>query len=171
MRPSNFRLIPKLVGVHLPKASGTYALVIHIDRGSLVSVGALGQQPFDRGWYIYCGSAMGAGGQGLRSRILRHLSKSKKKRWHIDHLLASEAARIHMVFFAKSRSNRECDLAKSLLRMNGSDVPVDGFGSSDCRSDCPAHLVRLHFRTSDEVEEALAEAFRKLQLRYRVLKS
>jgi len=161
----------RLVEVNLPKATGNYALVIHIDRRTFVSVGALGRRPFDTGWYIYCGSAMGVDGQNLRSRISRHLSKCKKIRWHIDHLLASEAARIHTVFFAKSKSNRECDLAKNLLKLDGSEMPTKGFGSSDCRADCPAHLIKLHYRSGDKIEKALAETFRKSQLRCHIFET
>ena len=37
----------------------------------------------------------------------------------------------------------ECTWVKRLLALNGASAPAPGFGSSDCRNGCPAHLVRL----------------------------
>ena len=37
----------------------------------------------------------------------------------------------------------ECTWVKRLLALLGASAPAPGFGSSDCRNGCPAHLVRL----------------------------
>jgi len=63
-------------------AKGIYILLIEIPREVHMEVGALGVMEFPRGFYAYCGSAMG----GLRARINRHLRSEKKARWHVDYL-------------------------------------------------------------------------------------
>jgi Uri superfamily endonuclease len=85
---------------------------------------------------LYCGSAYGPG--GLRARVGRHLRRDKSLRWHVDRLTA--AGRI--VGLRAVPGGRECDLLVRLLEVPGTSVPIQGFGSSDCRC-CPAHLVSL----------------------------
>lgn len=94
-----------------------------------MKVGALGVLEFPRGFYAYCGSAMG----GLGARINRHLRKEKKVRWHVDYLL--EKGRITKVLYAETNERLECQLANGL---NNVFNAYPGFGSSDCR--CPSHL-------------------------------
>ena len=88
---------------------------------------------------------------GLDQRLNRHLSKSKKVRWHIDYLTTvcdgSEA------YESYPEPISECDLAKLVEKCGG--IPeMDGFGCSDC--DCRTHL----FRASDDVlDRVVASAF------------
>jgi Uri superfamily endonuclease len=65
---------------------GAYFLVIFLTAGEnrkKIPIGKLGTFYFPAGFYIYVGSAL----NGLDARITRHLSKNKKKRWHIDYFL------------------------------------------------------------------------------------
>jgi Uri superfamily endonuclease len=87
------------------------------------------------GDYAYCGSAYGPGGIG--ARVARHLRTVKPVRWHIDRLTA--ASRIRAVGLLPGGG--ECDLVHQLLS-RGAEIPLPGFGSSDCRT-CPAHLLQL----------------------------
>jgi Uri superfamily endonuclease len=128
---------------------GTYILLIEMPRGVRMKVGVLGVLEFRRGFYAYCGSAMG----GLGARINRHLRREKKIRWHVDYLL--EKGSVRKVFSAETNERLECQLAQRLESIFHS---VPGFGSSDCR--CPSHL----FFSEDlsALQEKATEVFRGL---------
>lgn len=116
--------------------SGSYRLHIYIYKDMEIEVGALGKYFFLAGKYIYSGSAM----KNLNQRVLRHKSSKKKIRWHIDYLLNSENVELQHIDVFPSEKREECNLNAELLKLPGSEIPVRGFGSSDCRI-CPAHLV------------------------------
>ena len=61
--------------------------------------------------------------------------------WHIDYLL--RALPVHQAMTFVGAGADECKLVQELLMLPGSSAPVVGFGSSDCRRGCPAHLVRV----------------------------
>jgi len=92
--------------------------------------------PFPAGFYIYTGSAK----RNLLHRTARHLTIKHKRRWHIDYLLGSDRARILDVVILPGREQSECHANCEVGRMPGAVVVLKGFGSSDCRSGCPAHL-------------------------------
>lgn len=116
-------------GTTFPAGDTTYQLLIRIDRDIRIRIGALGKQDFPAGNYVYTGSAC----RNLVSRIRRHLATEKRLRWHIDYLLADP--HVHVTGVVTS-TRGECDWNQSV---KGS-VPVPGFGASDCRSGCGAHL-------------------------------
>jgi len=122
-------LIEKLSGKR-----GTYVLEIKLDKRTALSVGKLSKEPIDfrRGYYYYCGSALGK--NGLYNRVRRHLSKEKKIRWHIDYLLGK--GKITDVIFDAEPVRKECIYAMKYLESGLSPVP--DFGSSDCK--CISHL-------------------------------
>ena len=109
---------------------GVYLLLIRIEDEKTIAVGGLGQKGFERGYYVYVGSAK----RGLSKRVARHTRKRKRKRWHVDYLVA-EADKVAPVSIMSS-DQLECKLAESL--QNIADHFVKGFGSSDCR--CESHL-------------------------------
>jgi len=115
---------------------GSYRLRIRLARAVAVRVGSLGRLNLPAGEYLYCGSAR----RNLPARVARHLRRRKKKRWHIDHLLACRAARVVAVEVYPEAG--ECELLRRALRAGGRAI-VPGFGSSDCRRGCPAHLLYL----------------------------
>jgi len=119
--------------------SGTYFLLIELQAHCEATIGRLGRFVFPRGYYAYCGSAR----RGLRARLARHRRADKKLHWHIDHLLAQPAARLLLALPLPLRETDECALSQSFQQLPGASVPVRGFGSSDCRKGCPAHLVYL----------------------------
>ncbi len=128
---------------------GSYLVSLFLPAGAALEVGALGWIDFPPGWYVYAGSAR----RGLKARIARHLRiggnllkgnlskgnlssrvQRKKLHWHIDYL--AEAATYAKGYPIASYQNLECELARELAEIGG--VPVEGFGSTDCR--CRSHL-------------------------------
>jgi hypothetical protein len=63
---------------------GTYLLILENRKKITLSVGALGEISFPKGYNIYVGSAFGPG--GLRGRLRHHISTVKQPRWHVDYL-------------------------------------------------------------------------------------
>lgn len=110
----------------------SYQLHIVVDRDVTISVGRLGHNLFPRGLYIYTGSAK----RNMETRVMRHLSQTKKLKWHIDYLLHHEAARITYV---ELFSDSECEVNKSVDGV----VLIPRFGASDCRENCGSHLKFL----------------------------
>jgi len=130
---------------------GVYVLVIAVNRNIRVKVGALGSVNFERGIYAYVGSAQ----NNLEKRVSRHLRRAKRKFWHIDYLLENAAVKVLKVFYNEAERHCECDIAR---RIGDVGVPVEGFGSSDCR--CKSHLFKLEsdqFLTGFMREMVLAE--------------
>jgi Uncharacterized conserved protein len=115
-----------------PATHVSYQLLIRVGRPIRLRVGALGVQEFPAGHYLYTGSAR----RNLEARIRRHLRREKKLRWHIDYLLSSPHAEVVEVF---TSDLDECRWNRSV---NGK-VVVAGFGASDCRNRCGAHLLLL----------------------------
>lgn len=120
----------------LPRAGGTYVLVLRLARACERPVGRLGTVRLQPGMYCYVGSAFGPG--GLRARLHRHARWSKRCHWHVDHLRA--VAGVAYAWFLAQPRRCEHDWARTLAAVSGLEVAVPGFGASDC--DCPGHLFR-----------------------------
>ena len=105
------------------------------------------------GDYVYVGSACGPG--GLRARLGRHLSGAGRPHWHIDALRGH--ARIVGAYYCVSALRLECRWVQALLALPGVTAPAPGFGASDCRSGCLAHLVLCDAPPS-AVQDALEAA-------------
>lgn len=118
-------------GVSLEKAR-TYQLHIRLERSQDIVIGRLGRFTFEKGQYLYTGSAT----RNMRARLLRHLSGNKTLHWHIDYLLAAKTAEITGISLA---SEPECAVNQAVK----APIPVPGFGASDCRAGCRAHLKYL----------------------------
>ena len=110
--------------------SGLYIAVFYLPRAETIRVGKLGNFYFKEGAYFYVGSAQ----RNLSARLKRHSNKKKSLRWHIDYL-SSKARMLGAVTISRPRKH-ECELAKELGKIF--EVPVSGFGASDCR--CSGHL-------------------------------
>ena len=104
--------------------SGSYLLVLKNDRRKAIEVGKLGKIYFDRGYYVYVGSAM----SGLESRVARHAKKKKKCFWHIDFITPGNMD-IEKVFIIRRADRIESKIAK---RVGGLCTNlVNRFGASD----------------------------------------
>ncbi len=120
----------------IPSGSGSYLLVFHLARSELIRIGKLGEFWFSGGYYFYSGSAFGPG--GLQSRIQRHLRMLKPKKWHVDWLRPRVV--IRGVWITQHPLSLECAWVGELQKLGMLGL-VPGFGSSDCTSGCPAHLL------------------------------
>ncbi|MFB0532849.1 MAG: DNA/RNA nuclease SfsA [Desulfatiglandales bacterium] len=112
------------------KDIGSYLLVLRLERRRLIRVGGLGKVMFEKGSYIYVGSAM----RNLRTRIGRHGQRRKKMHWHIDYL--TQVADGFLSIPIRSSQRQECEITQALSSIMKSG-PL-GFGSSDCH--CFTHL-------------------------------
>lgn len=128
-------------------SSGAYRLTIRLARAVRLRVGRLGRVSLPAGRYVYCGSAR----RNLPARVRRHLRRGKRRRWHVDYLLAHPAASVVEVRTSTQRG--ECDFVAQARRSGGRAV-VPGFGSSDCRRGCPAHLIYMGTRLKPVVPPA-----------------
>jgi len=113
---------------------GVYVLIIQVDWDIHANVGAKGRLTFRKGLYAYVGSAQNS----MEQRVKRHLRKEKHRFWHVDYLLANDAAKVIEVFHKKADKTDECMIAKAIGERG---EPVDGFGSSDC--NCKSHLFHV----------------------------
>ena len=117
---------------------GSYCLCISLNQPQAVEVGALGTITFEKGLYVYVGSALNS----LDSRVRRHMRTSRGDyraiHWHIDYLLRQEGVEVVGVYVLLTGEREECRLAGELLKLGS---PVRGFGCSDCR--CVSHLYRV----------------------------
>jgi sugar fermentation stimulation protein A len=109
---------------------GSYLLVLRLDQEKLLRIGQLGSILFQRGYYVYVGSAM----TNLTARIKRHRRVRKKEHWHIDYL--TQASDEFLSLPIRSSYRHECEIAETLSSILASGPP--GFGSSDCH--CQTHL-------------------------------
>ena len=111
--------------------AGAYLLILRLRRVRRVAIGQLGSIRFDKGYYVYVGSAMAS----LSTRVARHMRKRKRMHWHIDYL---RQAADHVVALPIRSSQRlECRVASAFGAVL--DRGPLGFGSSDCA--CPTHLM------------------------------
>lgn len=128
---------------------GIYTLIIFLSKGACLQIGKLGTRRFPKGYYTYTGSALGVGASSLSRRVFRHLKKEKPKFWHIDFLLAYENARVTAVISIQTNKKLECKMNRYLKREGKANVPVMGFGASDCRENCKSHLLHYLDVTKD----------------------
>ena len=110
----------------------SYQLLIDVSQPLRWAIGRLGEFDFPAGRYVCTGSAR----RDLDARIARHTRHEKTLRWHIDYLLTSQGVRV--VEVVRSRRS-EC----ALNRASRGCILAVGFGASDCRADCGAHLKYL----------------------------
>ncbi len=118
---------------HLCGNAGVYCLVLWLPRSSRIGLPRLAGRRFDRGWYVYTGSAK----RNLLPRLTRHLRQGKRLHWHIDYLRA--VANIQQIWIWPWTPGGECRTNRQLALRSDATIPSKGFGSSDCR--CVAHLV------------------------------
>lgn len=122
---------------NLPSDRGSYLLVLQIDQWLELSVGRLGLFSFPAGSYVYCGSAMGSG--GIRGRLKHHLKIHTSPRWHLDYLRAH--SEVVEVICWPAQERLECRWSQFFLDQSSAFIPAAGFGASDCRNGCAAHLI------------------------------
>ena len=120
---------------------GSYLLIIKLENDTKIPIGKLGELWFNKGFYVYVGSAL----NGLDQRIRRHLRSNKKTHWHIDYLL--KHATVTDVFYKENNIREECIIAK---KYEGTLPSILGFGCSDCK--CKSHLF---YGTYNEIKQVI----------------
>ena len=140
---------------------GAYVLVIDLNRGLSFHLKSLGNLSFEKGTWLYIGSAMGIGSTNLENRIRRHFRSEKTIYWHIDHLLNSDSS-IRLAVWSESSSPKECEIARSIEKMENVSPGPRGFGSSDCKQKCRTHLY--HPIKGMNIESRIIDVFRGLSL-------
>ncbi len=121
---------------------GTYALILASTLSRCLRIGQLGDLALRPGWYVYIGSAFGPG--GVRARLAHHRKLAARPHWHIDHLRLH--SQLERVWYTHDSIRREHQWAQVMQRLPGAEVPLRGFGSSDCA--CVSHLVYFARRPS-----------------------
>ncbi len=133
----------------IPTKPGVYALVFHLPKTTTITIDRKGSRhAFPPGWYLYIGSACGAG--GLKGRLARHqryVADGKKFHWHVDYF-REHAMLCEMWYSETNDSTAEHHWAKALSNLVGTTVPVPKFGASDCKTQCPSHFFHLSDRPS-----------------------
>lgn len=107
-----------------------------------IKVGSLGLLSLKAGWYLYVGSAFGPG--GVKARCGHHRKVSSRPRWHIDYL--RRFAPLREIWFTHDPARREHQWAGVVNKQRGTEMPLPGFGASDC--DCKSHLFYTAKRPS-----------------------
>lgn len=120
----------------LPKVAGAYVLVIELEDDLMLQNKRFNGITVAKGTYLYCGSANGPG--GIAARVKRHCKTTKKPHWHVDELTSNGAGKVVSVLVVPGGD--ECVL-RSALQESDTQVPVRGFGSSDCPK-CVSHLLQ-----------------------------
>ncbi len=113
--------------------NGSYIVILKLKKSRRLSVGGLGGPWFNKGYYLYVGSAKA----DLTRRMERHRKLTKSYHSHIDYL--RHAADVHVILPIRTSDDLECEMAKALGKI--ADWKVRGFGSSDC--DCESHLFGM----------------------------
>lgn len=127
---------------------GTYCVVANLCERSRIRIGSLGLAEFPPGIYVYIGSAL----SGIENRVSRHRSTKKKRRWHIDYFL-DKAEVVSVIAIPSDRKSIECDVATALMTCEDASVPLERFGSSDCK--CRSHLIFFGDADPEWVAEAI----------------
>lgn len=138
----------------LSGARGNYTLIFFIQVQKQIVIGRLGSDTFQKGYYIYTGSAFGKGSSGLDRRVRRHIKKQKAKRWHIDYLLSDIDVNLTAIVAGIMNKEMECVINQCLREMFRAQIPFLGFGSSDCTEHCGSHLLFLD-QTFNVVEKTV----------------
>ncbi|MBQ26543.1 MAG: hypothetical protein CMH81_00145 [Nitrospiraceae bacterium] len=114
---------------------GTYALILKSTTRQKIHIGRLGALSLKKGIYVYIGSGFGPG--GVRARLKHHRRVSPSPHWHIDYL--RQVLPIVSIWYSHDPERHEHHWATTFMLLSGTDIPLLGFGASDCR--CRTHLL------------------------------
>jgi len=130
--------------------SGIYLLELFLYKPYRIEIGALGKITFPPGYYYYAGTAQ----KNLNARLKRYQQGPENRHWHIDYFL--EEAIIKRIFASPVEREAECQLARSLKKLEDTEIIASGLGSSDC--SCESHLIYTPEPLSEEeIEDVMPE--------------
>jgi len=148
------------ISQELPRTGGGYAIIIRIEKNIKIE---LFKKNIDvkPGFYVYIGSACGPG--GLRARILRHLKRTKKIRWHIDKITSNINAKVIIIIYSdKVQGNSFERKVSSCLFRKGLDY-IEKFGSTDDKENI-SHL--FYSKYLDKLSLLLKECIMEITNNY-----
>jgi len=134
---------------------GSYLLVLSVKKRIRFKPGSLPRAELPAGCYVYVGSAKGPG--GFEKRVLRHLKKVKKARWHIDYLTGRKDVEVESVFYTSPRYSES--LLINFLSSLGFRKVIKGFGTTDHPGDF-SHLLYSgedEGKTIDRIKSAMVK--------------
>ena len=79
----------------------------------------------------------------------------------MDYLLVDENVSVEAVIAVETNEKMECSINSYLKKIRGVKVPVNGFGTSDCRKNCRSHL--LYFPEGEKADCLVQEFVEQLQ--------
>ncbi len=125
------RKVPEIIEKMPRSVKGAYVLEFLIKRPIVITVGKSGKFRLDPGWCYYIGSAR----NGLRGRLIRHITGKGRLWWHIDYLRRKIApVRLWFVVADERLESRIVEIVAT------NAVPaIAGFGAGDSRGDV-SHL-------------------------------
>ncbi len=154
---------PDRLSQEIPKKGGGYVIILYVEKTIWINLFKK-LVKIEPGFYAYVGSACGPG--GLRARILRHLKRSKKIRWHIDRITSNVSAKaVRVIYSDKVQGNLFERRVSSCLFSKGLNY-IERFGSSDDRENV-SHL--FYSRYLDILNSALKECITEITNDYREL--
>lgn len=142
-----------------PRGPGVYALILEITRDIVVKVGSLGTLKFEKGFYIYIGSARGPG--GLRTRLTRHVRGPARIKWHIDYITSRDDVKAIAAVVAETTLDMEETVSSEMIKQKCIKPQIKDFGSSDKRSI--THLLTCNCDLLQCIKTTL-EAFKSSKL-------
>ena len=114
--------------------TGTYLLILQNHSVQDIQIGRLGNLTVQPGFYVYVGSAFGPG--GIPARTAHHKNRQQRLHWHIDYL--KKKSELLEIWFSLDPVRREHQWAEIVRQTPEIQMPMDGFGASDCQ--CATHL-------------------------------
>jgi sugar fermentation stimulation protein A len=129
---------------------GSYLVIYKNNKKTKIDVGKLGKIVFEKGYYIYSGSAK----ISISARTKRHKTNQQNKRWHIDYIHPP----FELVKIIRFPSlDVECMLSNFLSKYFSC---VKGFGSSDC--NCASHF--FYSESNPQKEDFFTKDLYKIML-------
>jgi Uri superfamily endonuclease len=93
-----------------------YTIYPELTENQFISVGKFGAFSFQKGIYVYVGSAK----RNIKQRIERHKKTNKKFHWHFDYLRAYGTITRIITY---NDSFRECELAENIRKRENGVIP------------------------------------------------
>ncbi|MHA2060157.1 MAG: GIY-YIG nuclease family protein [Candidatus Ranarchaeia archaeon] len=121
---------------------GTYALYFQLSHSISIDIKTLGKIIFQKGNYIYVGSALGLSPSALEFRIKRHFQRKKSIQWHIDYLTTNEHYLPIGAVLIDTPEKKECETTRILDTDDRVFSSIPRFGASDCKQGCVSHLFQ-----------------------------
>ncbi len=131
--------------IKLPALPGAYVLEFYLPQAIELVDWASGQDALPGGSRISTWAAPAVpGGLKARSAATSSLAKLIVRTGISITCTGSPRCSLQLIWFnriPRSATPLECRWSQALAELPGACVPLPGFGASDCRLGCPAHLV------------------------------